>query len=510
MGVTAGRQLDVQTRRVDALHNVVALRTAGQVTLDSRTPGIGRRAGAPASRRSRTASGPDAARALARRIIDTVASVDATADYLAFPMLASSVDLGESPPLEMLRTVDQIPGPGPAFTVHDGSVSAAWDMLLDRAIVADLELSAHDRAELDDAERLLYADPESGEPSTALTTYHTLLEAWLDAEAARTEADSGVSAAATAAAEAAAARLETEGKRVAIERAISVVRSLGRRGPQAAFQTARLDRAAAPGLSDAADGSVVAECGFSPDLDKVVWTPIEVPAAALRSRSATDDPLAAVDLEGPLLSHVHPDGVSSISAEVAVVDVRRPWLDPTILTSRAWSLPPDVGAMSDGAAPPSGTLPAYISGLVLMRNVRTTRFKPAPRVAAPTNRAPTAERRPPSASARSREARARRRASQPGGTRRRAGGSRPTVRDHRTARPPQRPTRPAPPRGRDTSAPARQATSRVELHYEDPVIGAFVCVTVPRCPDPDPLLFAAPSGAADTEPTSPAENEDAT
>jgi hypothetical protein len=62
----------------------------------------------------------------------------------------------------------------------------------------------------------------------------------------------------------------------------------------------------------------------------------------------------------------------SIEAQLTLVTVRRTWLDATVFSNRAWRFDPQVNksVLSDGATPPSGRLPAIITGLILAKGVK--------------------------------------------------------------------------------------------------------------------------------------------
>jgi hypothetical protein len=73
--------------------------------------------------------------------------------------------------------------------------------------------------------------------------------------------------------------------------------------------------------------------------------------------------MASCDIEG-----------ASVSFELALIPFLRGWLDSDVFSSRAWRF--DSGTfgasenLSDGNLPPSGTMPMYPTGMVLVRNVR--------------------------------------------------------------------------------------------------------------------------------------------
>ena len=62
--------------------------------------------------------------------------------------------------------------------------------------------------------------------------------------------------------------------------------------------------------------------------------------------------------------------VIELSVELLKAAIVRPWMDPLVLRSRAWRFSDDREPLSNGGVPPSGSLPAYISSIVLARNLR--------------------------------------------------------------------------------------------------------------------------------------------
>ncbi|MEM7591265.1 MAG: hypothetical protein AAF383_07065 [Cyanobacteria bacterium P01_A01_bin.83] len=59
---------------------------------------------------------------------------------------------------------------------------------------------------------------------------------------------------------------------------------------------------------------------------------------------------------------------SNSSFEVIRVQIIRPWLNEGIFKSRAWRFPDETQFLSDGKESPKGSLPAYITSMILIRN----------------------------------------------------------------------------------------------------------------------------------------------
>lgn len=70
------------------------------------------------------------------------------------------------------------------------------------------------------------------------------------------------------------------------------------------------------------------------------------------------------------------DTIERLSFEYNKVVLVRPWLNTSFFTARSWKLP-DNAVLSDGNMPRNGTLPAYTSSLIMVRNIRVTRRQTA-------------------------------------------------------------------------------------------------------------------------------------
>ena len=71
--------------------------------------------------------------------------------------------------------------------------------------------------------------------------------------------------------------------------------------------------------------------------------------------------------------------ITSLSFEFRSAALVRPWLDTDVFKARFWKFRDDTPPLSDGAAVPQGSWPAYISAVVFARNiVMTTQAAPQP------------------------------------------------------------------------------------------------------------------------------------
>ncbi|WP_437721679.1 hypothetical protein [Sorangium sp. So ce861] len=70
------------------------------------------------------------------------------------------------------------------------------------------------------------------------------------------------------------------------------------------------------------------------------------------------------------------DGIVSIALEYNNIPIIRPWFRPEFFESRCWKMA-DGSVVSNGAAPRQGTIPAYVTSILVVRNLVVTRKKSA-------------------------------------------------------------------------------------------------------------------------------------
>jgi hypothetical protein len=138
-----------------------------------------------------------------------------------------------------------------------------------------------------------------------------------------------------------------------------------------------------------------------------------------------------------------------ITGEMITVQLQRSWWSTWVFSNRAWRFSPDSGMqpISDGASPPSGSMPLFPSALLIARNVKTV---------LPQG---------PSAAAAAVESNA------------------PSFAPFKLISPP------AAPQGNGPSAaPMMQAEPAAADSAPPMMIFAFVCTPIGLCPNPDPSL----------------------
>ncbi|WP_292352862.1 hypothetical protein [Methanomethylovorans sp. PtaU1.Bin093] len=84
----------------------------------------------------------------------------------------------------------------------------------------------------------------------------------------------------------------------------------------------------------------------------------------------------SVELKGLFTSMQASDDIESCSLEYNNVVVIRPWYKPEFFASRYWKLSEDM-VVSDGNVPRKGKIPAYITSMIVVRNIKITRKKKA-------------------------------------------------------------------------------------------------------------------------------------
>ena len=101
------------------------------------------------------------------------------------------------------------------------------------------------------------------------------------------------------------------------------------------------------------------------------WTRIVLDRQLIDDRSRESSPATQAWLEQRgLLGLFEGTGVqgTSLSAEIFLLTLQRPWFEPEVFRNRLWRW--DDAPLSDGGDPPQGLLPAYTTRLVLVRKLQ--------------------------------------------------------------------------------------------------------------------------------------------
>lgn len=278
-----------------------------------------------------------------------------------------------------------------------GGDEPLWDIygdVLDRAEpaagTADPEAQAQGAA----ARALLYEEDADGtrRESAAYLSYRRHRDAWI---AAREDHATQRMTGETATDPAERLRWYEEGEpalRAAIDAAEAAWREAGRKDEiEAAVAAWR--RAAANDPQGRWDEW---RAGFEPDLDLLTdaWGGRFAPTAFAPRDIASGDAWLRFEMTGPEMAalvagappelRVLQDGrgaeVERVAFDYRSVAVVRPWFQPEALTSGLWRAPAgaSLAALSDGADPPQGRCPAYVSALIFVRRLRVTTRAGAP------------------------------------------------------------------------------------------------------------------------------------
>ncbi|MDQ1711050.1 MAG: hypothetical protein QOE45_500 [Frankiaceae bacterium] len=162
------------------------------------------------------------------------------------------------------------------------------------------------------------------------------------------------------------------GRRDEVGDARRVLRDLASRSPAAAWADYR--KQYDPDLPEiyfrtSPDGSSFVPTGYLPsDVVDAAWPTITATREELAALSAS----APAELRARLESSDDAE-VESVSFQYSTVTVSRPWFTPGALASRAWRFRDKDRVLSDGATPPAGECAAYVTGLVLARNITVRR-----------------------------------------------------------------------------------------------------------------------------------------
>lgn len=169
--------------------------------------------------------------------------------------------------------------------------------------------------------------------------------------------------------DAARADWETIGRRADIEAAVAFERTEAANDPESRWAEwlSEFD----PALDLMTDtGGRYGPTGYAPaDLgNNAAWSTFDL------TRGEID--ALVHDAPEPLRNALRNDdagAVESIQFDYRSVAINRPWFKAAALASRIWKLPDGESLLSDGANPATGRCPAYVSAIVLMRNLEVRR-----------------------------------------------------------------------------------------------------------------------------------------
>lgn len=265
--------------------------------------------------------------------------------------------------------------------------SRLWDVygeILSGAELLEGARTPQQQTAYDKAFGLLYDKGEPPQPSAKVVAYERYRDAYLAAameynnrkgEASTSSSDPAVKEAWEAEEEAlrtevqdASAAWGGPGNRAEVEDARRVLRDLGSESPQVAWAGYR--KLFDPDLPEiffrtSAEGLSYLPTGYMPtDVADVAWPRITVSADELGvlADSAPEELRSRLGSSGDA-------GIVSVSFEYSYVTVARPWFTPQVFASTGWRFRDHERVLSDGGSPPKGECTAYVTGLVLARNI---------------------------------------------------------------------------------------------------------------------------------------------
>jgi hypothetical protein len=420
------------------------------------------------------------------------------------------------------RAVNRCPGNPIASADQDDYLWDHVDAWLNAMSMAASQSSAGDQTAYDAARALLVVAGPAGldTDSPVLVAYKNCRDAVMNAQQALNAAQMTASAASDPAAQAAwtttgapplqaalaAAQADwsTTGRKADVEAAQGTITRYEAQSPARQWANWRA-LYASPGdqLTNPASNARFTPSGFSPaNIADQGWTTLTLSAAEIASLSA-----GAPAALRALFGNVGASGIGAVSFEFRSAAVVRPWMTSDMFSAKFWKFG-DGTQICDGATPPGGSWPAYVAAVIFIRNVQVTQAGTAVQtpvrqiVLTPTHMPPPVMARPMPVATRPVMMR------QPMMMQARVTAPPLTMAPHvQAAAPvfhpmpvaamPPHQMAPAQPILRLTTAtyptpptiPTTPTPPATPAQPDDTIsILAFICRTLPKCPDPDPSL----------------------
>ncbi|MBU6410557.1 MAG: hypothetical protein KGR98_09230 [Verrucomicrobia bacterium] len=317
-------------------------------------------------------------------------------DQLNLPAIAGNS--GQSQVLqEFSRLANTIPrgilfGTGDSDLLWDvyGNVLGVFDGGGDAVELAQASQTPGQNADLQQAEAYLYTQTTDGQrtASPAYVAYGQCQAAWTQATQSYTNAQIAASLSTDPAVKAqwqntdgpklralVQAALDNwinNGNKEAVEQALQVVAASSTRlSPQIVWDGWKTSFQ--PGLdmlTDPNTNATYALTAFSPSnaASQTDWPTFTLSAQEI-GQLVSQAPKELANIFGTAAGA---SGVSSLSFEFYQVVLNRSWFKPELFAARFWRFADPSVELSDGGNPAQGTLPAYISGLVFIRNIVVT------------------------------------------------------------------------------------------------------------------------------------------
>ncbi|WP_298440903.1 LysM peptidoglycan-binding domain-containing protein [Gordonia sp. (in: high G+C Gram-positive bacteria)] len=308
-------------------------------------------------------------------------------------LVTDPLGAGIGPHAEFSTLVNSIPA-GPVWnSTEQGSLWDVYGDVLTRAELIEDGWDPSEKAKYDAAFGLLYENSEDGIPRPTATAleYERYRDRYLAATTEynnrRGEAELSDDAdvkdrwardepTLRAEIEAAGAAWSGAGRRAAVDQARQTIRDIGSTLPAAVWAGARtLFDPAIPEIffRTTTEGLRYLPTGYIPsDAVDTAWARMTVTADELCRLAASAPEALRSRLGGSTTTPV-----KLVTFEYSYLTVNRPWFTPQLFASTSWRFPAGVERLSDGGSPPTGRCTAYVTGLVLARNI-TVQQGPAP------------------------------------------------------------------------------------------------------------------------------------
>jgi nucleoid-associated protein YgaU len=290
--------------------------------------------------------------------------------------------------------VNEIPD-GPVWQPDSGLLWDTYGDVLSSSMVELLERQPDKAAKraYDKAYALLYDDGPDGLPvaSQPVVAYERYRDAYLAASfeynnrkgEAELSDDEAVKTAwakdepgLLAAVEDAEVDWEGPGKRDEVDAARRVISDYGSDSPSTVWEGFRkLFNPSMPEVffRSTTENLLYVPTGYLPaDVVDVGWSTITVTAHELKQLAKQAPEELRDRLEGGADA-----GIERVSFEYTLATVSRSWYTPDAFESDAWKFRDPTRVLSDGESPPDGECTAYVTGLVLARNIEVQRRKAA-------------------------------------------------------------------------------------------------------------------------------------
>lgn len=277
---------------------------------------------------------------------------------------------------EFSELVNRVPVAGQVWR-DDGTGRHLWDVYgqMLGAELASSQRNTQEEARYQQALGYLRTAGPDGldHPSPALTSYRAYQSAYITAlSASRVGQDGPDADALKAASDRALADWKLEGHKDEVEEELLTMLTLGDKDPSVVWSNYRtqFDPSQPTEYQTAPNGLRYATTGFAPTgVMDVPWVQIKLSRDDLVAASANASTELVNALGGSDVESIH-----EVSFEFIAVDVMRPWFDAAMFGSRGWRLS-GAGPLSDGASPPTGSCPAFVTRVVFARNISVSRAK---------------------------------------------------------------------------------------------------------------------------------------